>query len=173
MSGCARISWRQTSDASAKVGPGREVLEARFSRKTVLAAIDVISVQRSFTHAALSALVIDLGQEVFAAVRSDVDASLAKRCNDLKTFVDANPEYEVEGVLSARCLGQTFLKNGMTRSRIGEVASDDHRSIRCTICLRRESPQQISTSRSSTLATIRALRRPPDVRLGTVVLRNS
>jgi hypothetical protein len=132
-------------------------LEARFSRKTVLAAIDVISVQRSFTHAALSALVIDLGQEVFAAVRSDVDASLAKRCNDLKTFVDANPEYEVEGVLSARCLGQTFLKNGMTRSRIGEVASDDHRSIRCTICLRRESPQQISTSRSSTLTTIRAL----------------
>jgi hypothetical protein len=42
-------------------------------------------------------LLIDLGQEVAAAVRGDREASHAKRCNDLKTFIDTNPGYEVDG----------------------------------------------------------------------------
>jgi hypothetical protein len=75
---------------------GGRTLKARFSRKTVLAAVDVMARHRDFTHAALSALVIDLGQEVAAAVRRDTEASPAKRCADLKTFIDANPGYEVD-----------------------------------------------------------------------------
>jgi hypothetical protein len=72
-------------------------LEQRFARRTILAAIDVMAAHRNFTHAALSALLIDFGQEVAAAVRGDREASLAKRCNDLKTFIDNNPGFEVDG----------------------------------------------------------------------------
>lgn len=69
---------------------------ATFSRRTVIAAIDLMGVDRRFTHAALTAFLIELGTGVYPYVR-DEPVSFAKRLNDLKQFVDANPAHPVDG----------------------------------------------------------------------------
>lgn len=65
----------------------------RFSRRTVNCAIDVLG---QLTHAQLTALLIDLGPRVYEEIR-DENVSLAKRLNDLKVFLDRNPEAKADG----------------------------------------------------------------------------
>ncbi|MER9958000.1 hypothetical protein NKJ52_24630 [Mesorhizobium australicum] len=67
-----------------------------FSRRTVLAAIDVLESVSS--QAETSALFIEFGPDIYRHLRSD-GFSVKKRMNDLKAFVDANPEQPVDGGL--------------------------------------------------------------------------
>ena len=62
----------------------------RFSRATVIAAIDVLEI--THVQSRTSALMIELGREVDASVR-DESVSVAKRMNDLKRFCDHNGDY--------------------------------------------------------------------------------
>ena len=65
----------------------------RFSRRTVIAATDVID---GLTQAKLSSFLIELGPGVYRQVRGE-DASSTKRTNDLKQFYDKHPDYVVDG----------------------------------------------------------------------------
>ena len=65
-------------------------MSQRFSRATVIAAIDVLGWK--LTQAETSALMIELGTEVDAFVR-DEPTSVVKRTNDLKRFCDQNPDH--------------------------------------------------------------------------------
>ena len=67
----------------------------QFSRRTVIAAVDVIESVSS--QAKLSSFLIELGQDVYSQVRDERAASATKRMNDLKKFVDANPTCQVTG----------------------------------------------------------------------------
>jgi hypothetical protein len=69
---------------------------AGFSRRTWLSAINVIEENRYFTHAELTKFVIELGPEVYRAVQSEGVASI-KRLNDLRVFIDDNPDYLTDG----------------------------------------------------------------------------
>jgi hypothetical protein len=71
-----------------------EPSSARFSRRTVIAAIDVIIGARS--QAAITSFLIDLGPAVYKAVR-DENFSAQRRGNDLKQFVDEHPAFFIEG----------------------------------------------------------------------------
>ena len=67
-------------------------LTADFSRRTWLAAIDVIEEARYFPQAKLTGFIISLGTEVRHAVRSET-VSAERRLNDLKEFIDDNAGY--------------------------------------------------------------------------------
>jgi hypothetical protein len=75
-------------------GSMREPSSTRFSRRTVIAAIDVIIGARS--QAAITSFLIDLGPAVYKAVR-DENFSAQRRGNDLKQFVDGHPAFFIEG----------------------------------------------------------------------------
>jgi len=66
-------------------------MTGRFSRATVIAAIDMLDAYNG--QAATSALMIDLGAEVDAFVPGE-NTSVAKRMNSLKRFCDQNPDYD-------------------------------------------------------------------------------
>lgn len=67
-------------------------MNAVFSRRTWLAAIDVMEETGNFPQAKLTSFIISLGTDVRRAVR-DESASATKRLNDLKEFVDDNPGF--------------------------------------------------------------------------------
>ncbi|MCA9259560.1 MAG: hypothetical protein KDA61_10195 [Planctomycetales bacterium] len=72
---------------------GSDAMHGRFSRRTVLAAIDVLNMV--MVQSATSAFLIELGPEVYRAVPDD-PVSVAKRMNGLKRFVDDHPGYETD-----------------------------------------------------------------------------
>lgn len=68
-----------------------------FSRRTIISAIDVIECE--LTQAEASSLFIELGQPISRWVRGEA-VSLKKRMNDLKGFIDDQPNFLTdEGVL--------------------------------------------------------------------------
>lgn len=67
-------------------------MTAEFSRRTWLSAIDVIEENRHFSQSDLTKFIIELGTEVRRAIR-DERFSAAKRLNDLREFIDDNPDY--------------------------------------------------------------------------------
>lgn len=80
-----------------------------FSRRTWLAAIDVIETNRYFPQAKLSGFFIELGPAVYREIR-DEKSSAEKRLNDLKVFIDDNPghltdEGPIEEVVVAKAIG--------------------------------------------------------------------
>lgn len=80
-----------------------------FSRRTWLAAIEVIEACRYFPQAKLSGFFIDLGPAVYREIR-DEKSSADKRLNDLKVFIDDNPghltdEGPIEDVVVAKAVG--------------------------------------------------------------------
>jgi hypothetical protein len=80
----------------------------QFSRRTVLAAIDLLGSRH--THSGLTRYLQGLGQEVEAAVRPE-PASKVTRLTDLIRFVDhAPPWFKVEG----KSLGQTLVENAIS-----------------------------------------------------------
>lgn len=68
---------------------------AGFSRRTWLSAINVIEEAANFPQAKLTSFIIDLGSEVRHAVR-DEGVSAVRRLNDLREFIDDNPDYLTE-----------------------------------------------------------------------------
>ena len=66
----------------------------RFSRRTVVAAIDVLD--QKLTQAATSHFLLTLGPEINGAVRGE-GTSVRKRMNDLISFVDHHPAHLVDG----------------------------------------------------------------------------
>ncbi|WP_395459879.1 hypothetical protein ACHMW5_36045 (plasmid) [Azospirillum melinis] len=66
---------------------------AEFSRRTVLAAIDVID---GLNQAQISSFMMELGPSVYTHVRGE-GVSSTKRMNDLKLFVDNHPTHTVDG----------------------------------------------------------------------------
>jgi hypothetical protein len=79
-----------------------------FSRRTVLAAIDLLSSRH--THAGFTRYLQGLGQEVEAAVRTE-PASKATRLTDLIRFVNRAPAwFKVEG----KSLGQTLVDDAIS-----------------------------------------------------------
>lgn len=66
----------------------------RFSRRTVVAAIDVLD--QKLTQAATSHFLLTLGPEINGAVRGE-GTSVRKRMNDLISFVDDHPARPVDG----------------------------------------------------------------------------
>lgn len=70
-------------------------MASQFSRRTVIAAIDLIESVSS--QAKISSFLIELGQDVYSQVRDERTASASTRMNDLKKFVDANPTCQVDG----------------------------------------------------------------------------
>ncbi|QCI66327.1 hypothetical protein [Phreatobacter stygius] len=81
-------------------GPMREPKRARFARRTVNAAINVLDKDNKFTHAEISSFLIDLDREIYDAIR-EKGISIKARLNDLKKFVDDHPGYVVDGELFA------------------------------------------------------------------------
>ena len=69
-------------------------MAGRFSRRTVIAAVDVLNAR--FSQARLSSYLIELGPEVYETVRGE-EVSATKRTNDLKVFYDRNPDYVAGG----------------------------------------------------------------------------
>lgn len=65
---------------------------AEFTRRTWLSAINVLEEAANFPQAKLTSFIIDLGSEVRHAVR-DEGVSAARRLNDLREFIDDNPDY--------------------------------------------------------------------------------
>lgn len=77
--------------------PEASKTELQYSRRTIMAAIDVLENQH--TQAEITSLLTDLGPELYKAIRGE-DVSAKKRMNDLKHFVDAHPAHKVdEGLL--------------------------------------------------------------------------
>ncbi len=73
--------------------PEASKTELQYSRRTIIAAIDVLE---RHTQAEITSLLTDLGPEVYKAIRDDT-VSAKKRMNDLKQFVDAHPAHQVDG----------------------------------------------------------------------------
>lgn len=73
--------------------PEASKTELQYSRRTIIAAIDVLE---RYTQAEITSLLTDLGPEVYKAIR-DETVSAKKRMNDLKQFVDAHPAHQVDG----------------------------------------------------------------------------
>lgn len=77
-------------------GPLPEARRARFSRRTVIAAIDVL--ERKLSQAAISSLLVDFGPEVYEGISDS--GSAKSRMVELKKFLDRHPRYVVEdGIL--------------------------------------------------------------------------
>ena len=81
-------------------------MEAQFSRRTVIAAIDAL--KTAFSQASISALLTDFGPAVYTQVRGE-EVSASKRMTDLKQFVDMHPRHPtddglLENVLVERAL---------------------------------------------------------------------
>ncbi len=74
--------------------PEASKTELLFTRRTIIAAIDVIA--NRYTHADLTSLLTDFGPEVYTAVGDEASGSKQKRMNDLKRFVDAHPAHQVD-----------------------------------------------------------------------------
>lgn len=68
-------------------------MAATYSRRTVVAAIDVFS---KWYHADLTAFLVELGPQVYKNIREE-PTSLSKRLSDLKIFVDDRPGFLVDG----------------------------------------------------------------------------
>lgn len=64
---------------------------SQFSRRTIVAAIDVLLDSR-LSHADMSHFLLQAGAEIHSSIRGE-EASLRKRMNDLIQFVDDNPDY--------------------------------------------------------------------------------
>jgi len=75
-------------------------MTTRFSRQTVIAAIDLFGKDHRTTHGSFTAFLIEQGAAVYEEVR-DESAAFEKRLNDLKQFLDRNPAHPVEGGLLA------------------------------------------------------------------------
>jgi hypothetical protein len=73
----------------------------RYSRRTVIAAIDVL--EGEWYHADFTAFLMELGPAVYTRVRSE-PISLKNRMSDLKQFVDLNPGLSIEGDLLERII---------------------------------------------------------------------
>lgn len=83
-------------------------MKTRFSRRTVIAAIDLFEDKY---HADLTAFLMELGPAVYTQIRTD-PVSLKNRLSDLKQFVDANPGTAIDGAPLEDLLverGATFL----------------------------------------------------------------
>jgi hypothetical protein len=72
--------------------PDASKAELQYSRRTIIAAIDVLE---RHTQAEISSLLTEFGPEVYKAIRGET-ASAKKRMNDLKQFVDAHPAHQVD-----------------------------------------------------------------------------
>jgi len=75
-------------------------MTTRFSRQTVIAAIDLFGNDRRTTHGSFTAFLIEQGAAVYEEVR-DEPIAFEKRLNDLKQFLDRNPAHPVDGGLLA------------------------------------------------------------------------
>jgi hypothetical protein len=82
--------------------PEASKTKVQYSRRTVIAAIDLLESQ--YSQAKITALLTDFGPDVYNAVRSDATASTKKRMNDLKQFVDAHPAHQVDDGLLEHAL---------------------------------------------------------------------
>ncbi|RUU89391.1 hypothetical protein EOB59_19155 [Mesorhizobium sp. M7A.F.Ca.MR.176.00.0.0] len=77
-------------------GPMPEASRSLFSRRTIIAAIDVLEIE--LTHAAISSLFTDFGPEVYEELRDG--GSVKSRMVELKRYIDRNPLKQVdEGIL--------------------------------------------------------------------------
>lgn len=74
--------------------PEASKTELQYSRRTVIAAIDVL--ESRYTQAEITSLLTDFGPEVYNAIRGETTASAKKRMNGLKQFVDAHPAHKVD-----------------------------------------------------------------------------
>jgi hypothetical protein len=89
-----RFLERHRNDAIEKYfGPTAAPEPIRFSRRTVIAAIEVIENARQTTHAALSRYLLILGQDIAAQCNG---SSVTERLNCLIRFVDQQPHYRLE-----------------------------------------------------------------------------
>lgn len=77
-------------------GPMEQPVRARFGRRTVLAAAEVLKNDRNFTHAALTSFLQELGTDIRRHVR-DEPISLAKRMNDLVDYLDTHTGAMADG----------------------------------------------------------------------------
>lgn len=73
--------------------PEASKTELQYSRRTVIAAIDVLGRN---TQAEITSILTDFGPEVYKAIRGEKTASVKARMNDLKQFVDAHPARQVD-----------------------------------------------------------------------------
>jgi hypothetical protein len=85
-----------------------------FSRRTIFAAIDVLEARSS--QAEIGALFLDFGPDVYTKIRGE-NVGAKKRMNDLKRFVDANPQHPVDGGL---------LENMLVERAATHLPSEDH-----------------------------------------------
>lgn len=74
-------------------GPMPEVTRSLFSRRTVIAAIDVLEVKQ--TQAEISSMIVDFGPEIYLQLSEG--GSAKSRMVELKKFVDRNPLRQVDG----------------------------------------------------------------------------
>jgi hypothetical protein len=82
--------------------PEGSKIELHYSRRTVIAAIDLL--ESRYSQAEITSLLTDFGPDVYNAVRKETDASAKKRMNDLKQFVDAHHNQQTEDGLLANVL---------------------------------------------------------------------
>ncbi|MEI4505976.1 hypothetical protein WBQ88_05435 [Sphingopyxis sp. CCNWLW253] len=68
-------------------------MAAVYSRRTVLAAIDVLD---CWNHAQFTEFLVELGPAIYPHIRDEA-TSLKKRLSDLKIFFDRNPGFVVDG----------------------------------------------------------------------------
>ncbi len=74
--------------------PEASKTELQYSRRTIIAAIDVL--ESRYSQAEITSLLTDFGPDVYTAIRGETTASAKKRMNDLKQFVDAHPAQRVD-----------------------------------------------------------------------------
>ncbi len=90
-------------------GPLEQPVRPRFSRRTMLAAAEVLKTDRNFTHSTLTTFLQVLGPDVRLHVR-DEPISLAKRMNDLVDYLDANAGVMADGAL----VSERLVERGVT-----------------------------------------------------------
>jgi len=74
--------------------PETSKVEFLFTRRTIIAAIDVIA--NRYTHAEITSLLTDFGPEVYNAVGDEASGSKQRRMNDLKRFIDSHPAHQID-----------------------------------------------------------------------------
>jgi hypothetical protein len=69
-------------------------MSAQFSRRCVIAAIDVL--EGAWYHKDFTAFLMELGPAIYTHIRQD-PVSLTNRMSDLKRFIDLNPGQSIDG----------------------------------------------------------------------------
>ncbi len=93
-----------------------------FSRKTVLAAIDVLP----FSHAEMTRFLLELGPQY--AMRAGESISMKKRLNELMTVYDKDPDQRLE---DRQLLGEVIVTKAVSFVQPPEFAWSDELKSRC------------------------------------------